>query len=200
MIDRREAVLRITALLGCTLSAPTLAGVLSGCQASADGALRSLSASHKALLDVVTEHIIPQTDTPGARAARVTEFIDMLLTDFYSDADRAGFLEGLAGFDAAAQRATGNTFLDSTPEEQFALLDAMDAEAFPDLDAMSEADREAYERRRAAEGRPVFARVKELTLSGFYTSELGATQELRVNPMGSYRGDISVSEVERAWA
>ena len=194
MIDRRAAIQRITAVLGFTLSGPTLAGLLSGCQASGPGAgMRTLTAEQKSLLDVLTEHILPQTDTPGANAAGVTEFIDMMMTDFYAEADRARFFEGLSALDAEG-------FLDTSADEPFARLDMMDAEAFPDLAAMSEADRTAFQTRRAAEGQPFIATLKELTLSGYYTSEMGATQELRVNPMGSYRGDISVSEVERAWA
>ncbi len=194
MIDRRAAIQRITAVLGFTLSGPTLAGLLSGCQPPGPGAgLRTLAAAQKSLLDVLTEHILPRTDTLGANAAGVTEFIDMMMTDFYAEADRGRFFDGLASLDA-------EDFLRKTASEQFARLDALDAEAFPDLAVMSEADRTAFQTRRAAEGRPFIATLKELTLAGYYTSEIGATQELRVNPMGSFRGDISVSEVERAWA
>ena len=99
MMDRREAVKRITILLGGALSAPTLAGIMGGCQAPAPGQevlLRSLTQEQHDLLAVLTAHIIPETDTPGARAARVSEYIDAMLTDFYSDEERARFLAGLA--------------------------------------------------------------------------------------------------------
>ena len=45
-----------------------------------------------------------------------------------------------------------------------------------------------------------FRRVKELTLLGYYTSEVGSTKELRVNPMGAYQGDIPYARVGRGWA
>ena len=85
-------------------------------------------------------------------------------------------------------------------EQQFELIDALDAEAFPNLEAMSEQEREDFNRIRAENGRPFIARLKELTLAGYYTSEVGATQELRVNPMGAWMADVPYSEVGRAWA
>ncbi len=197
MIDRRAALKRITAILGGTLSASTVAGVLGGCQASGPAAgLRTLTGAQKELLDALTETILPATDTPGAKAANVTGFIDAMLTDFYSDEERMVFFTGLNALDARAKQDLGNAFVKLDASNQFALLDAMDAEAFPDLDAMSEAEREAHWQKE----RSFFATLKGLTLSGYYTSEVGATQELKVNPMGVYRGDIAFDEVGRAWA
>ncbi len=200
MIDRREAVKRITAILGYSLSASTLAGVAAGCGPAADGVRGALSEPQRELLDVLTEHILPQTDTPGARAAQVSSFIDTMLTDFYAADERSQFLAGLSGLDERARSAQGAAFLQLDPSAQFALLDAMDAEAFPDMDAMSEAQREAIAAQRRRDGRPFIMRLKELTLAGYYTSEIGATQELHVNPMGFHRGDIPLDEVGRAWA
>ena len=200
MIDRREAVKRITLVLGGALSAPTLAGVLSGCQAGVAPGLRVLTTPQLQLLDLLTEHIIPETDTPGASAARVPDFIDAMLADFYSEENRARFLEGLARVDERAREVQGAAFSALSSENQVALLTAMDEEAFPDLESMDEAEQEAYRQRVRDQGQPFFRTLKELTVSGYYTSEVGATQELRVNPMGVYRGDISYDEVGRAWA
>ena len=197
-MDRREAVKRISVLLGVAVSAPTAAGILSGCQAS--GELHTLSLEQHALLDIMTEHIIPETDTPGARTARVADYIDAMLTDFYSEERRSQFISGLIETDEAAKGAYGKEFMACSSTEQFELLSRLDEEAFPDLEQMSEEAREAYRRQRAEEGRPFIAVLKELTLAGFYTSEVGATQELRVNPMGVYMADIPYAEVGRAWA
>lgn len=202
-MDRREAVKRISLLLGGTLSASTVAGILGGCQAPSPGqasSLRTLTQGQDELLVVLTEHIIPETDTPGARAARVSEYIDAMLTDFYSAEDRAHFLAGLSNVDERAQSAYGTPFLEASYDEQIALLTTLDEEAFPDLAAMSDDERAAYQQRRSEEGRPFFATLKELTVSGYYTSEVGATQELRVNPMGIHEADIPYSDVGRAWA
>jgi hypothetical protein len=201
MIDRREAVKRIAVILGYSLSGPTLAGVLSGCRTpSGASTWRAFTPELRVLLDAVTERIIPTTDTPGAHAAGVTDFIETMLADFFEVDPRERFLEGLRDIDARAKAAQGKAFLDLDETSQFALLDAMDAEVFPDLAGLSEAEREAYRVRMAGEGRPFFARLKELTVAGYYTSEIGATQELHVNPMGTHRGDIPYAEVGRAWA
>jgi hypothetical protein len=42
--------------------------------------------------------------------------------------------------------------------------------------------------------------MKELTLLGYYTSEVGATQELKVNPMGVYRSDVPYRSIGHSWA
>lgn len=197
MIDRRAALKRITAILGGTLSASTVAGVLAGCQASGPAAgFRTLTGSQKALLDALTETIIPETDTPGAKTANVTSFIDAMLTDFYSDEERVAFFTGLDALDARANQELGDDFVKLDASNQFALLDTIDAATYPDLDAMSEAERLVHQQK----DRPFFATLKGLTLSGYYTSEVGATQELHVNPMGEYRGDIPFDEVGKAWA
>ena len=65
------------------------------------------------------------------------------------------------------------------------MLDAMDEAAIADPDAESSS---------------FMRRLKEYTLAGYYTSEVGATQELQVNPMGMHRGDIPYEEVGRSWA
>ncbi len=186
-------------MLGVAISAPTLAGIMGGCQASS-GHLGTLSSKQHELLGVMTEHIIPTTDTPGAQSAGVADYIDAMLTDFYSEENRTDFLDGLEATDNQAEEKYGKAFMSCTDEEQFALLNEMDAAAFPDLDGMSEDELAAYREEQQAQSRPFIRRLKELTIAGYYTSEVGATQELHLNPMGSHQGDIPYSEVGRAWA
>src|ERR1700740_1144902 len=59
-------------------------------------ALKTLDPHQNATVIAVSELIIPQTETPGAKAARVNEFIDVILTDWYDDQERSIFLNGLA--------------------------------------------------------------------------------------------------------
>ena len=66
----------------------------------------------------LAEHIIPETDTPGASAARVNEFIDLLLAEWCDDAERERFLRGLADVDARSLHAFGNVFVHTTPDRQ----------------------------------------------------------------------------------
>ena len=189
-MDRREALRRVGLLMGGAVSLPLASGVLSGCQAPSDAAaytLQTLSSSQDELVATIAELIIPTTDTPGARAARVNEFIDIVVTDFLPEEDRTRFMNGLAEADAMAQAAHGAAFVDCSEEQQIALLTEME-------DA-------AYAAREAGEEPAFFMQMKEMTLTGYYTSEIGATQELMyVHEAGEYRSDIPYSEIGKAYS
>jgi hypothetical protein len=108
----------------------------------------------------------------------VHRFIDTLLAESYPATERAAFVAGLADVDARAQRASGQSFLRATPAEQLALLEQLDREAAP-----------------------FFRIMKELTLVGYYTSEVGATRELHHAPVpGRYEGCVPLARIGRTWA
>src|SRR3989440_7893896 len=193
-IDRREALRRAALLLGGALSASTVAGVLAGCEArrTPDGAWapRALSSDQLDLVATIAEHIVPETDTPGARAVGVHRFIDAMLADSYPDEERRRFLAGLADVDARAQRSCGRAFLRCAAHEQRGVLDQLDREAF--AATASPPDRLPV---------PFFRTMKELTLVGYYTSEVGATRELRHAPVpGRFEGCVPLDQIGRAWA
>ncbi len=182
-MDRREAVRRVAILMGGALSASTVAGVLGGCRAG-EGTFRArtLTKRRDELVATIAELIIPETDTPGARAARVHEFIDSMLTDWYSADERNEFMAGLADVDALARKSAGSDFVNLTEEQQTSILTAMEEEAL------------------ATEATHFFSTMKTLTIFGYYTSEIGATQELHLNPMGTYDADVPYAEIGRSWA
>jgi len=191
LIDRREALRRTALLLGGVLTAPTVAGVLAGCEARSvpDGAWnpRALTPDQANLVATIADHILPETDTPGARAVGVHRFIDAMLAESYPAEDRARFLAGLADVDARARRTCGRAFLQCATTEQRALLVHLDGEAFATTPSPDEA--------------PFFRTMKELTLVGYYTSEIGATRELRHAPVpGRFDGCVPLAEIGRAWA
>src|SRR5216117_2032629 len=157
-ITRREALSRVAILLGGAISAPTLAGVLDAATrrawATAPGwTPRTLSASQMELVAVIAEHIIPETDTPGARAAGVHRFVDTLLTDHYPTPERDRFLAGLADVDARARSRQGKTFVECTADQQVALLTEMDEAAYPAVQIDSPRPQETW----------FFRRMKEVT-------------------------------------
>ncbi len=191
LMDRRTALQRIAVLMGGAISASTAAGVLGGCSAGEEGAVfkaRTLTQGRDELVATLSELIIPETDTPGARAARVHEFADNMLTDWYDEAETEEFLAGLEDVQQRAHEQGAASFIDLDSEQQTKILIQMEQEA--------ELWRENGEPGTA----PFFQTIKSLTLFGYYTSEVGATQELRVNPMGVYKPDIPFSEIGRAWA
>ncbi len=189
-MDRREALKRVGIVMGGALSAPLMSGMLSGCQppsSSAGYVLKKLTAAQSELVATVSELIIPETDTPGARAAEVNLFVDLMMDEWYPDKDVDQFLAGLADVDQRAQNAHTANFVDLTDDQQIAILTELEAEA---LSANG-----------AGDDVPFFTRIKELTLTGYYTSEIGASQELKyVHTAGSYRGDVPYTEIGRAYS
>ena len=177
--------------MGGTLSAGTIAGILGGCSArtpSGSFTARTLTQGRDEMVAAIAELIIPQTDTPGARQAQVHEFIDVMLTDWYGAEERDRFLLGLAEVDDRAIASRGAAFMQLEEAGRHALLLELDAEAFGGAEGVPGGDP------------PFFRTMKSLTLLGYYTSEVGGTQELRQMPMGEYRGDVPFDEIGRAWA
>jgi hypothetical protein len=190
-LTRREALQRLSGLVGAALSSSTVAALLSGCRAEpapAGWAPQALSPDQADLLGTLVDHIIPRTDTPGARDVGVPAFIDKLLHDWVDPQDRAQFVNGLAGLDDQTRRADGVAFQEATTEQRQAIVARL--------------DREAIEARQAgAESLPFFAVLKEWTLVGYYTSEAGATEELQwLAAPGRYDADLPLEQVGRTWA
>ncbi|HEX6069127.1 MAG TPA: gluconate 2-dehydrogenase subunit 3 family protein [Longimicrobiaceae bacterium] len=230
LISRRAAIARVAYLLGGALSASTVAGVLAGCDRRAsDAAATALTGDRKEMVATLGEHILPRTDTPGARDAEVQDFIDAMMTDYYPAEERDRFLAGLARIDERSRRAFGAPFLEADPAQQLRLVEALNRQAFLDpaarqttpaqepvtRETQTETGRSDAEAVQAASGaveldsdwdpedvgrQAFFRTLKELVLVGYYTSEVGATQELRVNPMGTWLGDIPYADVKQAWA
>lgn len=121
------------------------------------------------------------------------EFIDAMLTDFYPAERRDRFLTGLDRVDARARERFGAAFDMLSPEQQRTLVEILNRATVQSVEN-DEGDPDH------ADLRWFFGTFKELILVGYYTSEVGATEELRVNPMGSWHGDIPYGDVGRAWA
>ncbi len=181
-IDRREALRRAALMLGGALSASTMAGVLAGCEArrvpDVAWSPRAFTPEQLELVATIAEHILPETDTPGARAVGVHRFIDALLAETYPTDARREFLGGLAEIDARSRAGSGRPFLQASTGEQRSLLERLDHDA-----------------------QPFFRDLKELTLLGYYTSEIGATRELHHAPLpGRFEGCVPLAQIGRTWA
>jgi hypothetical protein len=103
----------------------------------------------------VSELIIPQTDTPGAKAANVNRIIDAVLAEG-QEGDRKKFLAGLTALDERSKTEFGKPFADATAEQQTGLLTKLST---PPVDEFFEA-------------------IKSMTIIGYYTSEVGMRQEI----------------------
>ena len=135
--------------------------------------LRTLNPHQNATVTMISELIIPQTDSPGAQAAHVNEFIDLILAEWYDEDEKSIFLTGLTDVDNSMRNLFGKDFVDCPEKLQLEVLRALDDEV---ADARAEV-RRGSNRRRPPE-RNFFFMIKQLTLIGYYTSEVGFEQEL----------------------
>lgn len=122
-----------------------------------------LDAHQNATVEALTDLIIPSTDTPGARAALVNRFIDLLLSDEDSEKQKK-FYEGLAWLDGRSLKIHGAPFVKLAAEQQTALLEPLADPENPNAD-----DKPGVE---------FFQELKDLTIFGYYTSKIGLEQEL----------------------
>jgi hypothetical protein len=186
-MNRREAIKRLTLLMGgVVIGADTFlrGDVLAGKQAKLD-----LTPQDLTLLDEIGETIIPTTHTPGAKAVQIGAFMKMMVNDCYDEANQAVFQAGLGQVDAAATKKLGKPFLQLSPTDRTALLNAIDAEE------------RTYRTQKPADAPEHYFRLmKQMTLLGYFSSEIGCTQALRyVEVPGAFRGSEPYKKGDRAW-
>lgn len=222
MIDRREAIRRVSILLGGV----TLVGgdaLLAGCGRDVPVAvpIGSFSVQDIGFLDEIAEAILPETDTPGAKAARTGAFMALMVTDSYDAEEQEIFRAGIRAIDQACRTAHGVPFMDATPEQRLALLEEIDREQKTHSDARREELRRkslAYlsdQRQEAAPDADVgaaaaittdppphyFRMMKELALLGYFTSEIGCTEAQRYTEApGRFDPCVPYEPGEKAWA
>ncbi len=178
-MDRRRAlhVLGTGTLAGSSLAGATPARVLALASRVEGRPPTVLSPAQVELVAELGELIIPETDTPGARAAEVGRFVDLMLAEQVDEPARAEFLAFLDGIEAESARRLGRPFLGATPAQRFALAGERDAAAFASAPDDADPDRRGWRR------------LKAWVLAGYYTSKVGALRELelRIIP-GSFDG------------
>lgn len=186
MMNRREALSRVAILTGGVVIGAE--AFLSGCKTNTKGV--SFSQEDIAFLDEVAETIIPKTNTPGAKEAKVGEFMKVMVNDCYEAKDQAIFMDGMKKLEEAAKKLNNKGFMESTPAQRKALLESLDKEA------------KAYQKTAKPEDpKHYFTMIKQLTLSGFFTSEVGATKALRyVAVPGKFVGSYPYKKGDKAWA
>jgi len=192
-MDRREAIFKVATLMGVTLSAPLLSGLVYGQGNLLDipvGYVSPLATSNQQkMIAEIAELIIPTTSTPGAKAAKVPEFINALITDCYPEQDQKRFFTGLDKLDADAKTAHGKSFLTITPAQQTNLL------------KKAEADYLVQRQKNKSAPAPFFAMIKEMSIIGYFTSEIGATKALNYLPVPSaYRPCEPLKPGQKTWA
>src|SRR5579863_1209039 len=174
-MQRRE-VLRILATGTALQLAPRslLAMLTQARKAMVDhAALQTLTPHQEATVKVMAELILPRTDTPGATDVGATQFIDLMLTEWYEDPERSLFLRGLSDVDSRTQALFRKDFVDCSTAEQSDILSVLGQKMIEESPRV---------RMPVGEGPPhgnnFYSMLRYLTLTAYYTSERGATEEL----------------------
>lgn len=230
-MTRRELVQRVAWLLSGAMGAPLVVDVLSGCSGERDASSPLvLDATQRAIIAEVAEIIIPRSDLPGAKDVGVPAFIESMLKDTLLTEEQEHFLSGLEDFETQARRQYGMPFLRLEPERRVAFVQSVQDSVLVEQHANQKRAQQlkAAEKKgllpiaqlRALKReltqmlhphqpiappplRPFLLTMKELTLLGFFTSRVGATQVLQYSPVpGSFQACIPVKEAGngKTWA
>ncbi|MBC6989563.1 MULTISPECIES: gluconate 2-dehydrogenase subunit 3 family protein [Hymenobacter] len=200
-MNRRDALARVAILMGGTVigadyflsscSSPTKEKTKEGKEVAKTSDKPFLNQDQVRLMDEVADTILPTTaKSPGAKAAQVGSFMAVMVRDCYTPADQKIFLNGITQLDKDCKKQTGKTFLECTPAQRTTFLTALDKE-----------QKEFTANQRKDDPSHYFRMMKQLTLLGYFTSEVGATKALRYLPVpGRYDGDVPYKKGDRAWA
>jgi hypothetical protein len=175
-MERREALRLLAAGTALQLAPRNLMAMLREARRliGTPATLHTLNGQQYATVQAMAELILPRTETPGATDIGASEFIDLMLTEWCDERDRAHFLSGLANVDVRTAALFGKNFVGASPAQQAEILVALGEKMAenaghardPRVDSESHADAGFY------------SMLRQLTLTAYYTSEAGATQEL----------------------
>ena len=177
-MKRRDAIARGALLMGGILSAGTLATILESCKtggSSKVGKEFAIDPVHSEMIAEIAEMILPKTSTPGAKEAKVPQFVEFMLKECYKEDQQKAFFAGLDKLNDAA----GGDFMKASPEKKTELLKAEDT---------------------AKEKSEFWKTMKDLTVLGYFTSEPGATKAAAyLEVPGKYEG-IKLEKGQKVWA
>lgn len=191
-MNRREAIQRVAVIMGGSLlgADSLLASHIDWDaieEADFSKGVGIFSKAQVRLLNEIADTILPTTSTPGAKAAKVGPFIALVVSDCYNADEQKNFVEGLAALQARCQKTTGKTYLRCSAQQRHDFLVELDQE------------------QKAAKGKPgtptpFFRTLKDLVLWGYFTSEIGCTQALRmVEIPGRYDACMPYQKGDKAW-
>lgn len=187
LADRRDLLAGFTAFIGVSLAAPLERALAAGAVADTGTGFTAshavFTADQRTLVAAISERIVPTTDTPGAIAAGVPAFIEMMLADWYGEGDRHDFFAGIKTFDDFARAQHARNFAALSVEHQDAALNCAMGGMMPGLAAN------------------FFEHCRQMVLLGYFTSEIGCRQERVYLPVpGRYDGHYPYAQVKRIFS
>jgi hypothetical protein len=184
MMDRRSALAGLAGMFGAGLFAPIARAMSAPTAAALEGppSAAVFTPQQKALMTALSERVIPTTDTPGAIAAGVPAYIEKLLADWALPGERTPIIAGLDAIEARSKADFRVSAAKATPEQQDKLLTLAMNDQFPG-------------------GKTFFEAFRQLVITGYYTSEIGFTQEREWIPVpGRYDGAYPVAKATKVFS
>lgn len=183
-MNRRDALKSVVLMMGGTMIGAT--AILTGCAPEHQIKDLNFTPEDLAFLDEIGETIIPTTDTPGAKATKIGEFMQMMIKDCYDADQQKAFIDGVNAIRKDFKAEKGSDFVTASSEDRLTFLNSM------------------LEKFKASgdERQPIVINMlRDLTVLGYFTSEIGATQALRYEEVpGRYEGCIDYNKGDKAWA
>ncbi len=189
-MKRRQAVYSI--LLG--LGIITVAGHYKWFSNVTLPELKKILSDNKLLIDELAETIIPTTDTPGAREAEVGDFITKVIINCCEVRRQHNFIQGLQDVRVFSNKNYDKVFEKCTMTEKTEILQHFEKSAYFSNSLLNQI-------RRKLIGDPFFSILKQLTVIGYCSSELGATKGLGYDYIpGRYEACIMLLPDQKSWA
>lgn len=182
-MNRRDAIKSFVLVMGGTMVGAN--AILTGCKPEVQIVGLNFSPDDIAFLDEIGEAIIPTTDTPGAKATKIGEFMVMMVKDTYNAEQQETFTSGLNFIRKDFKTSRGKDYMEASLEERTAYLNDLKAKS------SNPEDKDAA----------VIKMLQDLTVLGYFTSEIGATQQLRYYEVpGRFDPCIDYKPGDRAYA
>ncbi|MBA2588455.1 MAG: gluconate 2-dehydrogenase subunit 3 family protein [Alphaproteobacteria bacterium] len=182
-LDRRGLLTGAAALLGAEIAAPLARALAAEAPPGFIPSRAYFTADQRSLVAAVSERIVPATDTPGAIAAGVPAFIEMMLADWYEATDRNEFMQGLGVTEGYCRVHYEKPCAAVTPQQLDAVLTL------------------AMENKISGLPANFFQHLRQIVVLGYYTSEIGCKQERVYLPVpGRYDGKYPYADVRRVFS
>lgn len=184
IMDRREAVVKISWVLKSTYLAPTLFTGLIGCKSDVlSSDLLVFNKQQDELINAVSDTILPRTKTPSASDVKVDKYMDLFLKDVFDITYKRNFISGLHQFDENCKSFTGKGFVNLSQIERYNYLNKLDKKV---------------NQEEKAEFEPFYSMFKKLTITIYFLTEEGVKQNLNYRPVpGSFLGDVEFKSGEK---
>lgn len=188
-MTRRDLLQNVAILLGGSIVGGSVFSI-SGCKSTDKQVNALFSESQVVFMNEVADTILPATSSPGAKEAKVGNFMALMVLDCYDEKDQKIFIEGLKKLDELSEKQFNTSFEKADPKQRTELLTALDKE-----------QKEYQAKKGKDDPSHYFRMMKELTVLGYFSSKEGATQALRYIPVpGKYDGSFPYKKGDKAWA